>query len=374
MDLDAVASNLRAVRARTGASRKILAVVKADAYGHGAVAVARRLQKEGVDHFGVAMVEEGLELRRAGIERPILVLGAFGAGQISMMVEGRLTPAVYSPATLSTILEARRRLSQPIPFHLKLDTGMGRLGILPQDLGPALDRIAALPEPALQGVFTTLATGDLESSPEVADQLRVFSSALEEIRRRGLSPHMVHIANSGGIFHHPPTWLDMVRPGLALYGLRPSDGSPPGELAPALSLRTRVVMLKEVSAGTPLGYGAAFRAPRDSRIATIAAGYDDGVNRLLHDGGVVLVRGRRAPFAGAISMDLAMVDVTDVPQAEEGDEVTILGEQGGETITAWDLARLCRTIPYEILCRIGARVPRIYLGEGAPRPVRSRFD
>jgi alanine racemase len=277
-------------------------------------------------------------------------------------------------STLTSILEARRRLSRAIPFHLKIDTGMGRLGLLPHELGAALDRIAALPQPALEGVLTTLASSDQEESPRTVEQLRLFTSALEEIRRRGLRPQHVHIANSGGILNHPPTWLDMVRPGILLYGLRPAEAPPLDALIPALSLRSRILQIKAFPAGSPIGYGGAFVTVRESLVAVIAAGYDDGLNRLMHDTGEVLVRGRRAPFAGRISMDLSAIDVTDVPQAAEGDEVTIIGSQGEEIVTAWDVARQCRTIPYEVLCGIGARVPRVYLGEGAPRPVRSRFD
>jgi alanine racemase len=373
VDLDAVAHNLRAVRARIGASRRILAVVKADAYGHGAVPVARRLEAEGADLFGVAMVEEGIELRRAGIRRPILVLGAFLPAQIASMVEADLTPTVWSMASLSALLDAGRRLGRAIPFHLKVDTGMGRIGFLPHDLRAALDRIAALPDPPLEGVLTTLAGSDQEDSPRIPEQIRVFSSALEEIRRRGLKPQYVHVANSGGILNYPETWFDTVRPGLALYGLQPA-GTRGGEFRPALAFRTRIIMLKTVPAGSPIGYGGVFRTSRESRIATIAAGYDDGVNRLLHDGGEVLVRGRRAPYAGRISMDFSMVDVTDVSEAAEGDEATIIGAQGDDALTAWEVARTCQTIPYEILCRIGPRVPRVYLGEGAPRTIRSRFD
>jgi len=348
--------------------------VKADAYGHGAVAVSRRLAMEGVEQIGVALVEEGLEIRRAGVTTPILVLGPFTPAQIPVMLEGSLTPTVYSMATLSTLLDARRRLSRSLPFHLKLDTGMGRLGILPHDLGAALDRIAALPDPALQGVLTTLAGSDQEESPRTSEQLRHFTSALEEIRRRGLKPQMVHIANSGGILNHPPTWLDTVRPGILLYGISPAQGTPPPDLKPALSLRSRIVQIKALPAGSPVGYGGTFVTVRESRIAILAAGYDDGVNRMLHDSGEVLVRGRRAPFAGRISMDLSAVDVTNVEGAAEGDTVTIIGSDGDETITAWEVARKCGTIAYEILCGMSGRVPRLYHGEGAVRPMRSRFD
>ena len=374
IDLDSIGANIRAIRSWLGPSRKLLCVVKADAYGHGAVAVARRAAIEGADHLGVAFPEEGLELRRAGVELPILVLGAFHRSQLATMAEARLTPSVFSPAALSAVLDAGRRLRSPIPFHMEVDTGMGRLGFPPRELEAALDRIAALPRPALEGLYTVLASGEEADSPATTEQLRLFNHALQGARRRGLAPTHVHVANSGGVLNTPETWFNMVRPGLAVYGISPGDAQPVLDLEPALSFRTRVLLIKNEPPGAHLGYGGAWKAARQSRIATLAAGYDDGINRLLYDGGRVLIRGQRAPIVGRISMDLTTVDVTDIPGASEGDEATIIGRQGDEWVTAWEHARLCRTIPWEILCRIGRRVPRIYLGEGSTRPVVSRFD
>lgn len=374
MDLDAIESNLETVRERVGPERSILGVVKADGYGHGAVPVARRLSAAGIDCLGVAMAEEGMELRRAGIQGPVLILGAFARSQMPMILEAGLTPTVYSTSSLSAVLEAGSKLPRPVPFHLKLDTGMGRLGFTAQDLGPALDRIAALPRPAVEGIYTTLASSEQPESEQTRDQMRIFSGMLQEIHRRGIKPSVIHAANSGAIANAPETWHQMVRPGLILYGLPSADGTAPEGFRPALSLRTRIVHLKTVPEGTTLGYGAAFRAGGESRIATICAGYDDGLNRKLFEGGEVLIRGRRAPFAGRISMDLSTVDVTGIPDAREGDQVTLLGEQDGQRVSAWELARRCGTIPWEILCRIGARVPRVYIGEGAPKGARSRFE
>lgn len=336
--------------------------------------MALRLAAEGIDHFGVAMVEEGLELRRAGIRTPILILGAIEPSQIPMIVEGGLVPSVYSMRILSAILEAGGRLPHPIPFHVKIDTGMGRLGFRPQELSAALDRIAALPRAAIEGVFTTLAGSETPDNPVTGEQVQRFKLAVGELRRRGLDPRRVHMANSGGILTSTDTWFNMVRPGLALYGVTPGEGLGGVRLRPVLSFHSRVVMLKEVPADTPLGYGGVFTTSRRSRIATIAAGYDDGLNRRLHESGQVLIRGKRAPFAGRISMDLAMADVTDIPGAAEGDLATFIGGQGSESISARELAGWCGTIPWEILCGIGARVPRVYRGEGSPAPVRSRFD
>lgn len=374
VDLDAIGSNVRAIRKWIGPSRRMLCVVKADAYSHGAPAVARRLEKEGADYLGVAMVEEALELRKAGIRLPVLVLGAFDASQIDAIIEAKLTPTVYSASTLSVVLEAGRRLPSAIPFHMEVDTGMGRLGMPAKELGPALDRIAALNRPALEGLYTVLASGEQADSPTTAEQLRIFNHAVQEAKRRGLSPTYVHVANSGGVLNTPETWFNMVRPGLALYGVSPAEVSPVLDLTQALSFRSRVVLLKDAPPGTHLGYGGAYTTARESLIATLAVGYDDGLNRLLFDGGRVLIRGRRAPIVGRISMDLTTVDVTDIPGVSEGDEATILGRQGDESISAWEHARLCRTIPWEVLCGIGARVPRIYIGQGGSRAVVSRFD
>jgi len=374
VDLDALARNLAAIRGRVGDAREILGVVKADAYGHGAVPVARRLAAEGIDHFGVALVEEGLELRRAGIKTPILILGAIEPGQIPLIVEGALTPAVYSMRILSAIIEASGRLPRPIPFHLKIDTGMGRLGFRPQDLSAALDRMAAMPRVAIEGVFTTLASSETPDNPVTAEQVQRFKLAVGELKRRGLDPGRVHMANSGGILTSSDTWFRMVRPGLALYGVAPAEGLAGSDLSPALSFHSRIVMLKEVPPDTPLGYGGVFRTSRKSRIATLAAGYDDGLSRRLHESGRVLVRGMRAPFAGRVSMDLATVDVTDIPGAAEGDTVTFIGSQAGASISAREVASWCGTIPWEIFCGIGSRVPRIYRGGEASAPIRSRFD
>jgi alanine racemase len=374
VDLNLIGSNIRAVRAWIGPSRKLLCVVKANAYGHGAVAVARRAQIEGADFLGVAMVEEGIELRHAGIEIPILVLGGFEPTQIASLAEARLTPSVYSLGTLSALLDAGRRRGKPIPFHLEVDTGMGRLGLPSRDLGAALDRMAALTHPALEGIYTVLASGEKADSPRTAEQLRLFNHAVQEVKRRGLSPAFIHVANSGGVLNTPDTWFNMVRPGLAIYGVAPAEVSPVLDLAPALSFRTKILLLKDAPSGTHVGYGGAYTTDRESRIATLAVGYDDGLDRRLDSGGRVLIRGRRAPIVGRISMDLTTVDVTGIPGVSEGDEATIIGRQGDEWINVWEPANLCRTIPWELLCRIGSRVPRIYIGEGAAAPVASRFE
>ncbi|MGH9869428.1 MAG: alanine racemase [Candidatus Polarisedimenticolia bacterium] len=360
VSLGALARNLAVLRSRVGPQRRLMAVLKADAYGHGAVGVARRLEHEGIDLLGVAIPEEGYELREAGVSTPIVVLGAADPSQVQDMAHARLTPVAYSPALLDTILEEEGRLGRPLPFHLKVDTGMGRLGLLPDEVPAALARIAACRATgSVEGVFTHLSCTDDPADPHTSSQLKLFAEALDRVREAGISPAFVHAGNSGGLLHHPVSWFDTLRPGLALYGLSPSGGIPEG-LTPILSLKSRVVRLKRVPSGAPLGYGHAFVARRASVIGTLAVGYADGLPRLLSGRGAVLIRGRRAPFAGRISMDLSMVDLTDVPGAQDGDEAVLIGRQSGASITADEFAGWGATIAHEVLARLGARVHRIY--------------
>lgn len=361
VDLDALSHNLRAVRRRV-APRRVIAVVKADAYGHGAVPVSRRLEAEGADMLGVAFPEEGLELREAGLRLPILVLGASAPDQLPGMTAAALTPGVYSAALLEAVLAEGRRRGRAVPFHLKVDTGMGRLGLRPEQLPALLERLRETPGLAvLEGVFTTLSCSDDPSDPHTADQLARFGASLEAIRAAGHAPRCVHAANSGGVTDHPASWFDAVRPGILLYGVHPSERSSRMDLEPALCFKTRLVLVKSVPAGTALGYGRDFVASRPSVIGTIAAGYADGLGRLPAEGGEALVRGRRVPFSGRISMDHATLDLTDAPGAAEGDEVVLIGCQQDQEITAAEFARRRGTIPYEALSRLGARVTRVHM-------------
>ncbi len=362
VDLGALSHNYRLIRGLIGPQRRILAVVKADAYGHGAPEVALRLEAEGADLFGVAIPEEGLELRRRGVRASILVVGAAAEDQLPGMTAADLLPTAYSPRFLEAILSEGARRGSPVRFHLKVDTGMGRLGLLPDQIPEALERLSAFRARAtLDGVFTTLAGADDPGDPRTRAQIATFLSAVDLVRAAGLTPRHVHAANSGGIINFPSAWLDTVRPGIMLYGIHPSDRSERLDLRPALSFKTRLVLVKRVPAGAPLGYGGDFVTSRASIIGTVAAGYADGLARLLSTKGEALVRGRRVPFAGRISMDHAMVDLTEVPQAAEGDEVVLIGGQDADAITAEAFARWAETIPYEILSRLGPRVPRIFV-------------
>lgn len=366
VNLDAIAHNYRLVRARVGPGRRLLAVVKANAYGHGAVPVARRLEAEGADILGVAIPEEGLELRAAEISAPILVMGAADPGQIPAMIAAGLTPTAFSVSFLEAIIDAGHRAQRPILFHLKLDTGMGRLGLLPGDLPGALARLAASRGHAImEGVFTTLSSSDDPRDPFTGSQLEVFASCLGAIRAAGQAPGFVHAANSGGIIDHMPSWLETVRPGIMLYGLYPSDHLTRLDLKPALAIRSRLVLVKRVPEGTPIGYGRSFICARPSVIGTVALGYADGLSRLVSTRGHALVRGRPAPYVGRISMDYSTVDLTDISGAAEGDDVVVLGRQGDGEISGDDLARWSQTISYEILSRLGPRLCRIHLAGGA---------
>lgn len=354
--LDAIAHNLRVVR-DAAPSCKILAVVKADAYGHGVVPVARRLQAEGVDGFGVALAEEGLELREAGIDRAILVLNGINGGAHREIIEAGLTPVVYEIAEASAFHTVSG--GRPIDVHLKVDTGMGRLGVPHFELTAFLRELRRFPSIRIVGLMTHLSTADFDPA-FVAEQLAVFRHAEGLVRRFGHQPSVLHAANSAAVFRHPETHFDWVRPGISIYGYAGSD-SIDVPLRPAMRWRTEVLRVRTLRPGESAGYGRTFRATRDTRLATIPLGYGDGLLRSASNRGHVLIRGVRCPIVGNISMDLTTIDVSQVPDVVIGDEALLLGEQQGAVVDARDLAKAAGTIPYEVLTNISRRVPRIYL-------------
>jgi len=353
---------------RVAGSRRVMAVVKADAYGHGAVRVANTLAEAGADWFGVATVEEALELRAAGIEKPILLLGGLYMSDPAHLIEYRLTPTLSSTARLDTYSECARRFGKPIEFHLKIDTGMGRLGLPPDRLKAFVEHYRELPGLEMKGLFTHLASAEDMVASQTEDQAAAFEKALRQVRELGISPEWLHVANSAALVAGWRFSENLVRVGALLYGyclplmLPPGRQAPqPPQVEPILTLKSRVVYLKDVPSGTPLGYGAAFHTRRRSRIATVPVGYADGLTRALSNRGRALVRGRVARIVGNISMDLTLLDVTDVPGVDIGDEIVLLGHSDGCSITALEIADLVGTVPYEILCSIGRRVPRIYV-------------
>lgn len=361
--------NLGALRANAATVRKVAgrsslwSVIKADAYGHGAVNVARALAGH-TDGLAVSLVEEGLELRAARVAGPIMVLGAFyGRHHDDVVVQG-LTPVVANGDDLARFSEAGARRGIPVDLHLKIDTGMSRLGLQPNELPSCLDQIRRSSTLRLAGVATHLACADGPTVEQTQEQLRRFRENLAKIRGEGFSPLMVHAANSAATLRFAEARFDAVRPGLALYGVAPSSPqegeAPPPELRPVLSLRSRVMALRDIPAGEGVSYGWTWRARRPSRIGTLPIGYADGYPRHVQ-GAEVLLRGRRAPVVGAVCMDMLMLDLTDVPGASIDDEVTLIGQDGDHEITVDELAAWAGTISYEILCGISKRVPRQYV-------------
>lgn len=361
IDLDNLCWNLRQVRAKVGPRVKILSMVKANGYGHGATAVARALAAVAGDAFGVATLEEGLELRRAGIREPILVLAGTYIEQVDHYLENDLRPAVYDPEGLQRLETSVQARGLTLSVHLKIDTGMGRLGLPAAEIDawlPALKKIKAL---RIEGLFSHFSTAESVDGEYTRRQLATFSQNVQRLRAAAIAPPLVHLANSAATITLPAAYFDMVRPGIMLYGIYPSRAMAGQiELKPALSWQTRIVQLKKVPPGTGISYGHTFVTERESLIATLPVGYADGYPRLLSNRGAALVRGQRAPVAGRVCMDLTMLDVTAIANVRQGDEVVLLGRQGDAEISADEMAGWAETISYEILTSIGARVPRIY--------------
>ena len=341
----------------------MLAVVKADAYGHGAVGCARALERK-VWGFGVSLVEEGIELRRGGINAPIVVLGSFfGLGHRDV-VAYRLTPVVSSADDIARFGRALVDLGvTKFPVHLKVDTGMSRLGVEPEAIAALQAAVHATPGLEVSGLCTHLAEADTGDAAVTLHQLARFDTALATVTQAGASQVVVHVANSAAIRRFPSAHRDLARPGLALYGISPSAIAAYPGLRPVLSWRTGIVALRQVPAGQGVSYGGTWRAQTTARIATIPIGYADGYARRMSGRAEVLCRGQRCPVVGTITMDMTMIDVTQVPGAALGDEVTLIGAQGEQRITASCLATWAETIPWEIVCAISKRVPRVYLGE-----------
>lgn len=364
IDLDALAHNFHVIRERVGADVKVLAAVKANAYGHGAIECSRRLEKEGTDWFGIALPEEGTELRNAGITKPILCMGGIWAGQESLCIQENLTPVVYRFDVAEALDRAAADAGKTVDIHVKIDTGMGRLGVRCGDLPEFCDALKRFKNVRVDGLMTHLSSADDQTKHDYTDQqLQRFREALSTVREHGLTPTHVHAANSAGLFAFPESRFNLVRPGGTLYGFAhdvlPANLEHPN-LRAVMSLHSRIELVKQVKRGDKLGYGGTFETRRDSVIATIPIGYDDGYRRAFSNKSRVIVRDQFAPVVGRISMDLTIIDVTDVPDVTVDDCVTLLGSRGGCSITAEELGEIAGTISYEITCGISSRVPRIY--------------
>lgn len=361
IDLCALDHNFEEVKRRVG-GRKILAVVKAQAYGHGAVRVSRRLLALGADMLGVALVEEGKELRDAGIDAPILVMGAMFPEQAAAAVSLRLTPAIFTPSLAQALSDAARALKTKAAVHVKIDTGMGRIGVSPEGAPRLIAEMKKMDGLEVRGLMTHFADADLRDKQFASKQMGRFETLIKALEAGGIDIPVRHAANSAAVLDFGRALFTMVRPGLMLYGYNPLEaGAEAADLRPALSLVTRIAFLKTVPAGTPISYGRTFVTERESVIATLPIGYADGYGRGLSNKGEALVRGARARVAGRVCMDMCMIDVTGIPGVREGDEVVLIGSQNGERITADELAAKTGTIAYEVLCGVSSRVPRIYL-------------
>ena len=376
INLDHIAANIAAVQSKIGLSTRIMAVVKADAYGHGVSQVARTALKSGATSLAVAFVEEGVILRRAGLDAPVLVLGYSGPERFSALIDYKLTPTVFAYEDARRFSDLASAQGAVLPVHLKIDSGMGRLGMLPEEALEVIQRISCLSGIRVEGLYTHLAAAEEEDQVYTASQLSLFNRIIDRCREKGIVIPTVHAANSAAAIISAPSRYNMVRLGLALYGHYPGPAlkSAGVELRPALTLKSRVVMVKSLPAGSAISYGCTYRTPRESLIATVSVGYADGYSRSLSGRGRVLIRGYEAPVVGTVCMDHMMVDVSAIPATRCGDEVVIYGRQGGREASVEDAAALAGTLNYELLCAVSSRVPRFYFRGGKLRSVEDYLD
>jgi len=363
ISLTSLKHNYRIVKQRLKPGTSLMAVVKADAYGHGAVECARALEADGADWFGVALIEEGIELRRAGIRKPIFCMGGFWTGQADDVISNNLTPAIFR---IEAVQELDQRASQSgrlIGYHLKVDTGMGRLGVPFDELQPFISQLRRFNNLKLEGVLTHFAEADSNEDTFTRMQISTYNEAVEMLRQSGYLPQWRHLANSAGIHAYPQSHGNLARAGATMYGLTRDVLAPrsdASELEPVMSVFSTVVMLKKVPAGKSLGYGRTFIAERESLIATLPIGYADGLRRGLSNNGEVIIRNRPAPIVGRVSMDLTIIDVTDISHVSIGDRAIVIGSSPDFSIHAEDQAERLDTISYEVITGISPRVPRVY--------------
>jgi alanine racemase len=365
IDLDRFEHNVDVIARSLPPGAHLVAVLKADGYGHGAVELAKRLTADRVAMIAVSLLEEALELRRAGISLPMLVLGPLSKEQVVVALDNRITIGVIGPEELAFVCDVARE--RDVAIHLKLDSGMGRMGVLESELPGVIEMIRATPRLRIDGIYTHFANADDSADPFTEIQIANYDRMLAVLRQAGIDAPLHHFANSAATLRGLVRPGDFARVGIALYGPERIEIAT-GTIEPFLRWRTEIMRLKELPAGHAIGYGTTFHTTRPSRIATLPVGYADGYDRLLSNNAEVLIRGKRVPVVGRVSMDLVTIDITDIPDATVGDEVILLGDG----ITAEELAKRSQTISYEVFCRISARVPRIYT-EGGTFRIRSRF-
>lgn len=378
IDLDAVLYNMESMRGNIAKNTKIMAVIKADGYGHGAVEIA-----EAIDHldyvfgYAVATVEEGLILRKHGIEKPILILGYVFPDQYEAMIRAEIRPTVFTAEMAEELSEAAEKTGMDCKIHFAIDTGMGRIGYqVTEEAADEMTRLAKLPHIMVEGIFTHFAKADEIEKEPTHRQIELFIHMIQMLEQRGVKIPIHHCSNSAGIVEIPEANMDLVRAGITLYGLWPSDEVDKTKISikPALSLITHVAYVKELEAGHSISYGGTYTTKETRRIATIPVGYADGYARSLSNKGDVLIHGRRAPICGRVCMDQFMVDVTDIPDVTVGDEVILIGSAGEETITMEEVGAISGRFNYEFVCDLGKRIPRVYVHKGKVVGTKDHFS
>lgn len=372
IDLDTISENIKAAKDTLKNGTKIMAIIKADGYGHGAVPIARELN-DLVDTYGVAIVEEGIELRNSGIDKPILILGYTAVEQLNEVIAYDITQTVFQFEIAKQMDEEAKRQGKVAKVHIKIDTGMGRIGYQPcRESIDEIIKISKLEHIDIEGIFTHFACADMKDKTSADEQLATFVRFTTELAEAGVNIRLKHASNSAGIVDMNYANLDMVRCGITTYGLYPSEEVNKYNLAikPAMELKTHISYVKELEAGHGIGYGSTFVTDKLMRIATIPVGYGDGYSRALSNRGRVLIHGKSAPIVGRVCMDQFMIDVSDIPEVAQGDVVTLIGRDGSEEITVEEIGCLSYSFNYEVVCNVGKRIPRIYYKNGKPFLVR----
>jgi alanine racemase len=375
VDLDAIAHNARGLKERAGQETELMAVVKANAYGHGAVPVAKTALENGASRLAVNRTLEGVELRQAGLTSPILILGYSPPSEAETIVRWDLTPTVTTVEGALALSAMSDRQGKVTPIHVKVDTGMGRFGLLPDEVLPFVRRIAELPGLKLEGLFTHFAVADLADKTYTCRQFGLYTQVVRQLEDAGFTIPLKHVANSATNLDRPEMHLNMVRCGIALYGLRPSDEVEPAILLkPAMALKSRVARVRTLPPGSSISYGCTYTTTRPTPVALVPVGYGDGYHRILSNKGSVLIGGKRAPIVGRVCMDQFVVDVTGIDGVRQDDEVVVFGRQRGEEISAEEVATLAGTINYEVVTSILPRVTRVYLKGGQVVEVRPMVE
>lgn len=372
IDLDTISENIKAAKDTLKNGTKIMAIIKADGYGHGAVPIARELN-DLVDAYGVAIVEEGIELRNSGIDKPILILGYTAVEQLNEVIAYDITQTVFQFEIVKQMDEEAKRQGKVAKVHIKIDTGMGRIGYQPcRESIDEIIKISKLEHIDIEGIFTHFACADMKDKTSADEQLATFVRFTTELSEAGVNIRLKHASNSAGIVDMNYANLDMVRCGITTYGLYPSEEVNKYNLAikPAMELKTHISYVKELEAGHGIGYGSTFVTDKLMRIATIPVGYGDGYSRALSNRGRVLIHGKSAPIVGRVCMDQFMIDVSEIPEVAQGDVVTLIGRDGSEEITVEEIGCLSYSFNYEVVCNVGKRIPRIYYKNGKPFLVR----